>query len=578
MLYLFNLVSDSSYKMVLNGNLLYGVEGECKTNEFYLNDKERFVLEYLIKYSTSHTPSTARDIEKAYKVEFLNEFGLYSLKNTIASIRKKYKIIMDGYSIDASNEFIINVFKKGYYLNIDVVDSASINQYEKFDINDHKVCTASMVFLFFKIYYLTIFKKSLMVIVLSILTLGLMYVLQIFHINSILNKYKSNTDLTASKMMLYGCEDNKIQDVLNQSLNLDSAILVDSERSCLIYRDKVKEVSGKVELNSLLKVPHFVYTRRENQEGVQFYARISKQSIESRYKNTLLPFLIDSVIINNELGELLSTNEASTTKIYAKEFRDGAWVTYYSDDFLYELLLLFLGLSFLLYGRSLFRSFYFVTTWYGLKYKLEVVMDTSKNRPIYYEVLTRVRKGSPIDYIDNIRRSKLVTFHTILTLRAIEEAQYSKANNNYGINLCPTSLQGEEFFSLKKYLGSLKANEIILEVTENSSVQYTQEIIDNVLHLKSKGFVIALDDFGTGNNNIEMVKNISPDYLKIDRQFINDIQLDSSGAELLVSFSNIGAVSNSTIIQEGVESIGQKDLLVNLGFTYQQGYLYSDES
>ncbi|USD43523.1 EAL domain-containing protein [Vibrio sp. SCSIO 43135] len=577
MLYLFSLGGSSSYKLVLNGNLLYGVDEESKTMEFYLNDKERFVLEYLAKYSSSDAPSAARDIELAYQREFSDEFGLYSLKNTIASIRRKYKLITDSHDIDGPKEFINNVFKKGYYINIDVVDSISKNKQLNFDINNYKLSTGAMLDLFIRLYHLSILNKGAKMVVLSSVLLCILYILQISHISSILHKYKGNTNYIAHEIMDYGCDDTQNVAVLSQSLNLDSAILIKNGNSCLIDRESMRSIDSEAELERLLSLPQFVYTSRTNGQGAEFYARISRQSIESRYGNTLLPFLVDSVHINTELGKLLSTGEPGQFQVYSQNFREGAEIVYYSDGIVYEWLGLLALLTCLFYMKNLYRFAHFVTTWIGLRYKLEVIMDTEKSHPVYYEILTRVKRGSPLEYINHLRQSQLVTFHTIATIKAIEAAQQSGASNNYGINLCPITLQGDDFDLLDQFLSRLEANEVTLEITENSTVPYTQEIIENIRYLKVTGFIIALDDFGTGNNNVEVVKKVQPNYLKIDKEFLTDIENDILAKEILINLSNIGYVSDSKIIQEGVETTRQKNFLSRLGYIYQQGYLYSEE-
>lgn len=577
MLYLFNLGCDSSYKLVLNGNLLYGLDEESKTMEFCLNDKERFVLEYLAKYSSYDKPSAARDIELAYQEQFSDEFGLYSLKNTIASIRKKYKLITDSYAIDTPSELITNVFKKGYYINLDVLDSLAKNKQLNFDINNYKLNTPAMLSLFIQIYQRSIVCKGAKMAAISTLLLGILYMLQISHIESILKKYKGNTNFIAQEIMAHGCDDTQNVAVFSQSLNLDSAILITGNDRCLIDRESVRYLDDDVELQHLLDQPQFVYTLRANSQGTEFYARISRQSIESRYGNTLLPFLVDSIHINTELGKLLSTGEPGNFRIYSHDYRAGAEVVYYSDGILFEWFVLFTLLSFVFYMKSIIRFSHFVITWVGLRYKLEVIMDTDKNQPIYYEILTRVKTGSPLDYINHIRQSGLVTFHTILTIRAIEYAQLDGASNNYGINLCPITLQGDQFPLLEQFLSRLEANEVILEITENSNLPYSQEIIEHILCLKAKGFIIALDDFGTGNNNVEMVKKVHPNYLKIDKEFLQGVEDDSSAKEILINISNIGYVSDSKVIQEGVETSSQKHFLSKLGYTYQQGFLYSEK-
>lgn len=94
MFYSFNLSNDRSLSLILNGSLLYSVEDKAKKLEFDLNDKERFVLEFLVENSSREFPSSPRDIEAAYKDYYQGEFGLYALKNTIASLRKSINTLL----------------------------------------------------------------------------------------------------------------------------------------------------------------------------------------------------------------------------------------------------------------------------------------------------------------------------------------------------------------------------------------------------------------------------------------------------------------------------------------------------
>ena len=91
--------------------------------------------------------------------------------------------------------------------------------------------------------------------------------------------------------------------------------------------------------------------------------------------------------------------------------------------------------------------------------------------------------------------------------------------------------------------------------------------------LKAGGITLALDDFGTGYSSLSYLRKFAFDVLKIDRSFIQDIQVDA-GDNLLVAA--IIAMSHSMGIKtvaEGVETVEQLEFLRSLGCEEVQGYL-----
>jgi EAL domain-containing protein (putative c-di-GMP-specific phosphodiesterase class I) len=89
------------------------------------------------------------------------------------------------------------------------------------------------------------------------------------------------------------------------------------------------------------------------------------------------------------------------------------------------------------------------------------------------------------------------------------------------------------------------------------------------------GCLIALDDFGTGYSSLSYLTQISVDTLKIDREFIKE--LDSSTRSRLVTQSIIDLAKRLKlrVCAEGVENQFQQDYLTQNECNQFQGYLYS---
>ena len=72
------------------------------------------------------------------------------------------------------------------------------------------------------------------------------------------------------------------------------------------------------------------------------------------------------------------------------------------------------------------------------------------------------------------------------------------------------------------YLG-LTPDDILIEITEGSSIKDFGRLRETVDRYRDMGFAIALDDMGEGFSGLGLWSEISPDYVKKDKHFISNI-------------------------------------------------------
>jgi EAL domain-containing protein (putative c-di-GMP-specific phosphodiesterase class I) len=126
---------------------------------------------------------------------------------------------------------------------------------------------------------------------------------------------------------------------------------------------------------------------------------------------------------------------------------------------------------------------------------------------------------------------------------------------------------------VKEY--DVKPHMIGIEMTETVLVQSFDLIIEKLSTLKQQGFKIHLDDFGTGYSSLSYLKNLPVDVIKIDRQFVEDIENNQSARTILRMMMSLGKALKLNVIYEGVETQKQAELIKKDGGTVIQGFLIS---
>lgn len=119
------------------------------------------------------------------------------------------------------------------------------------------------------------------------------------------------------------------------------------------------------------------------------------------------------------------------------------------------------------------------------------------------------------------------------------------------------------------------AHRIALEITESLLLQDSDAIKQRLLQLRAMGIEVSIDDFGTGFSALSYLKKFDIDYLKIDRAFTSGLLDDESDLALTEAIIVMAHKLGIATIAEGVETEQQKDILVQLGCDFLQGYLFS---
>lgn len=122
----------------------------------------------------------------------------------------------------------------------------------------------------------------------------------------------------------------------------------------------------------------------------------------------------------------------------------------------------------------------------------------------------------------------------------------------------------------------INPGDIYLEITEDCVIgRGTENTPEMLKYLRNKGFRISLDDFGTGYASLSHLKDLPVDELKFDRSFISDLLINATNRAIVHAMVKLATSLGITTVAEGIETQEQHNMLMAIGCTTGQGYLYN---
>lgn len=132
--------------------------------------------------------------------------------------------------------------------------------------------------------------------------------------------------------------------------------------------------------------------------------------------------------------------------------------------------------------------------------------------------------------------------------------------------------------SLREYAKSVDilSDIVSLELSEKYGSLTSSEINSIMMVYRDKGYKVGIDDYGTGCFSFRMMYGTVPDFIKIDRFFISDIDRDLKKKQFVTNIMKIANMFGITVIAKGVETKGEYYSCKEIGIPVIQGYLISE--
>lgn len=200
-----------------------------------------------------------------------------------------------------------------------------------------------------------------------------------------------------------------------------------------------------------------------------------------------------------------------------------------------------------------------------------------------FETLSRIEGKTEITNIEILFEQAVLNerIWELEQLCRVQSLRTLHRNGNYQkklfLNVNPLIIHDAKFRCgfTKEYLDRyhISPEQVIIEITENSSVADNEAFRGSVAHYKEQGYEIAMDDVGSCYSGLNLICDIKPHYIKLDRTLIQGIQSDRTKRALVKSLVGLTNQLGMFLIAEGIEEKEELDSLIQLGVHYGQGFL-----
>ncbi|TGM27894.1 EAL domain-containing protein [Leptospira levettii] len=208
------------------------------------------------------------------------------------------------------------------------------------------------------------------------------------------------------------------------------------------------------------------------------------------------------------------------------------------------------------------------------------IIDWNQKKIYSHEALVRGTQGeSAYSILSKVNQTNRYQFDQSCRIKAIQLASQIQIPAFLNINFLPNAVYQPEtcirttLEASREY--NFPLNRLVFELTEGEEVQDHNHIINIFKTYQKYGFLTAIDDFGSGYSGLNLLAKFQPDLIKLDMELIRNINANSVARKLTKAIADVCHEIGILVIAEGVETVEELKVLVDMGINLYQGYLFS---
>ena len=224
----------------------------------------------------------------------------------------------------------------------------------------------------------------------------------------------------------------------------------------------------------------------------------------------------------------------------------------------------------------------------AIEIQLQPIVDIRSGRLVSFEALARwndPRHGSvpPLVFIEVAEASDLIVELGECVFRNVARqiANWQRAGLKpvpVAVNVSAKQLKRSnlpERLVAIAHEFDIAPHQIEVELTESVAMQDSEQHVTKLHALRDLGVRVSVDDFGTGYSSLAYLRNLPIDYLKIDRTFVRDMNVDRNDAAIVRAIISMAQSLHLGTVAEGIETREHASQLLALGCSTGQGYFFS---
>ncbi len=118
------------------------------------------------------------------------------------------------------------------------------------------------------------------------------------------------------------------------------------------------------------------------------------------------------------------------------------------------------------------------------------------------------------------------------------------------------------------------APRIVLEITERVGLDPAAGP-SRVAMLRKLGYKIAVDDLGAGYAALGALATLEPDVVKLDMGLVRDVNRHTAKRRVVGAIATLVRELGGLVVAEGVETVAERDALLDVGIDLLQGFLFA---
>lgn len=218
----------------------------------------------------------------------------------------------------------------------------------------------------------------------------------------------------------------------------------------------------------------------------------------------------------------------------------------------------------------------------GLQVLFQSIFRLADGQEVARELLIRSQPGTaleiPNSLFDVYFQQNLLCFADVSCLRkCISSTAQSDFEGRFHLNIHPTTLlrtpnQILALFEARR--SEMLGNRFCLEISEQQFIGDPVRLRESVAALREVGIQISLDHLGFGKGSMEALLVLEPEFVKVDRVWIDGIAEDKFKSQSLQRMLRVVESLEATLIAEGIEKYEDLEFLNKIGVRFGQGFYW----